>query len=1608
MEAARSAVNIIKTCVRAAARRWPDAPISSWLRVADHLETTLRDAAVSDDTVGVRLSKDPSDDCILLRAILKWEPPLTHSGVEFDLTALLGRAMVIRAEQDTALHVDLINGSHTLRRASQSKGKRSRDWEMLLAIDLCSTEELNKLLQSLGPNSPCLALVVQLTEITNTSCNGPLPTQAIEPESIAFPGRHASIGSIHRQPENPPENPGADGEPGHLSAPQTLRTDDTEGQSCVPDIKRRIASADYSSFAEKLGLFHRDQLLPEDLRLVTRRLVSLLDGPDRVRSGQALLALISLITGCTDVVALNLHFAPQNTIWLDLDRQAWAWNFDAYRGHDETKLEAIYCPLPAPVAQKLSALMALATNPPMTLGELITASQHAANFDIEGFRSFLRACGDTAHPAHQGRFARSLTTVVLERTGSDMTAALVTSRFHATAPAALYYYGPTTTLVEERMSSVYQWLGLGGAARSSCGSVRQGCTKVLDDHECTVGWNSLVAAIDQARIAALSAPTHAIWSRVNQWLSLLAFGFVVQTAHRGVRLDRLTFGALYTSPVMGVIHDKDDALGERAQPRLIPWTKSVQGLLSSALECHGLASERGGESAVDADDPVFVQWTAPNEKPTALRTSHLAPIAAKYFGSEVNFGRSQWVTSLDRDDVDRWLIRALTGHARDLSRTSGAYFDVPPVVAADRLREAMEHTGHQVFGPRTVFATQTTWTRVGLTPEKMEVLPAQPGAKVPDPRTLLPPITTRTLMGWSMANRIRVSLIQGRIGASAQVLALLHLLFIDLVTDPNCALDAVLSSDSSRHFQRFGRRHGLLWERPHWVEAVWLPIQHSTWHLLQKVQPGSITRGNLIRGVCSAAEEALSCANWPNSDIDRWASLTACAQNFGRLALPPSLVAVSAIEMPAPSLSMCSLARLGGQSQDRQPTSARMNGNSHQRLSARDESLEALSKVLNKYSNQTQRLGERRKRAIECRQAIAGAHVRWTLFARFLRDWLMDELTRTRDNSPGCYQLSSLGTYLSTLTLARGKVSVLGDPDEWTQSEWNAFLDWTNQLSGSPASGETSGLCERVRHAVMALVRNLGRRNVFVPRSVFECLREQVPPIPGSSSSAVLVTHHDIKKAMQVAQAWLSESPVDALLIQIRATISHEFPSRSGDLSSLGWDCLTESDGLVIQREGYNTHKTENAIRIHRLSPTCAAAVRAVREELSHHTTARDLLLRLDGSHAAGLRDAQLAELWSSALKEATGDHKARPHSVRAAALQEIAWPDWQDRAAAWMSTAAGPQDVVEWIDQLQTDWTRTAQAAVAAGHGDLRSALGNYLAAWSLIYSMTVEALLQPLHLAPGFMRQLDVDPAALRKARSRHRKGKITQAKKDFDEWSWLNGCLIRTAARTELYSKNEINTPSPALARHQSSQAPSHARGESLVDSVLYLIVRTLGLSHLAAIEETRLPRKMAVKLEPLVPDDDTATALTRRARGSAHARGINANIKMALSTAGSQIIQWLVGLDQADLTFLRICVLRVDAPDAAFAKYQHWSHVVAALPSGLSISVRRGSAYISQDEVQFCRGLQGKLTLVIDPKIGCKPVASLCLAARDNRVMSARLTAVLKAGLFAIHQLHQKNQ
>lgn len=1540
-----------------------------------------------------------------------------------DLTSLLGRAVVIHAEWQTVLPQDLVTGVLTLRRAFQAKGRRARDWEQLLQIDLTSVRELSEFRQGLGPRSVCVAMVTQAIEVLTASSNGPLLTGTVFNDGPAVGLLEADTWARPAQPisdlPNEADNDG-DLETIDRGGPAT---ENDAGNALIPNIQSRIAAADYSTFGEKLGLSHRDQLLPDDLRLVTRRIVQLLDDSNPTHSAYSLLALVSLVTGCPDEVALTLCFYPHQSIWIDVERQAWCWSFDAYRGHDDAPgqpRDTIYCPLPLVVARKLQSWRLQSECEQATLRDVILAGQKTGNFNIGEFRAWLRTCGDSAHPAYRGRFARSLTGVVLQITGSDMSAAMLTGRFQAAAPASLYYFGPSTELMWSRINATYEWLGLGEASPSAAPYQRLACTKVLQDTLCTAGWNEFVKGMDMARTATRSTPPESRRLHANSWMRLIALAFVIQTAHRGTRLDRLTFGALYADHDMGVIHDKDDAHGERAQPRLIPWTSTVRRLLCAALECHQLLSATNDQllasTAVDAS--VFVQWTDQSGEIEPIRTGDLAPVATEFFGSEVNFGRAQWVTGLDRDGVDRWLIRSLTGHTRDVTRTSGAYFDVPPSVACVRLRAAMERTGETMFGQAKPVAATVTWAPADLQPQLTDTAPAQPGAKVPDPRTILPPITARTLIGWKIASRLRTALTRGSVVAPIPALAALHLLFIDLVPEAELALEAILHSPRRSH--SVGQRQGLLWHRPHQLNATWLPVQASTWQLLTMAQKtGQLVRADLLRDVCASALAEVSDVRWPeNDDVERWNWLAACAANFRRLSLPPSLTAVSATQVAAPALSRHSLYRLAGQMPEPQLATPRLPRLLDNPLSTKDEGLEALSRTLHKYANSEQRLGERRKRAVNCRREIVEAAVRWTPFARFLRDWIAEELTRTRDGFPGSYQLSSLSTYLATTLLAKTRVQTLDDPDEWSADDWTQYIDWTDKLCRGSASGDGGVPTERARHALLALIRSLRRRQIDVPRAALERLHEAPEnTTAGDSSSAVLIMPRDIRRAAELARHWLADSPVDALMVEIRATISLEFPARSADLSSLGWDCLTQSDGLVIHRQGYNHHKTKNAIRIHKLSQACAKSIRELRMDLSRYTPARDLLLRLDGTDAAGRRDAQNAELWSTALKAATNDRRARPHSTRAAALQEIAWPCWQDQAATWLTTPIGPHQTGIWIDTLQSEWNRVAKATVAAGHGDLRSALGNYLAAWPLVHAMSIEALLRPLHIEPGLLRQLNVDPASLRKARSRRAARGTPQSSGLFDCWAWLQKNLINSAASGIAPSPRTDTTPQvDAVARRVAgkalldteTQAPPRLDDVTFMASIRYIAVRILGQSPQAGIESTRVSLSLARTLEPLLPDGDAASELTRRARTSAQERAQKANLRMALSDIGEQIFRWLAGLDESAFEFLRHCALRLDAPDVIFSKYVHWEPVTVTLPTGLALGVRRGAAHVSTDESQFCAVLRERLRLTIDPRMGCRPVVHLRPANEGNRVLTARLTSVLKAGVFAIHQLRQEGR
>src|SRR5207247_6081632 len=133
---------------------------------------------------------------------------------------------------------------------------------------------------------------------------------------------------------------------------------------------------------------------------------------------------------------------------------------------------------------------------------------------------------------------------------------------------------------------------------------------------------------------------------------------------------------------------------------------AVKKILLGAVECHKmmhtLACSDSADSLFswDITTEVFVKWQTRDEVTTTevLSTSAVTSITAEFFQSAANFGRSQWVTHLDENDCDRWLIRSLTGDTRDVTRTHGPYLDIPPLVVAGRLCMAMEKTGALIFG----------------------------------------------------------------------------------------------------------------------------------------------------------------------------------------------------------------------------------------------------------------------------------------------------------------------------------------------------------------------------------------------------------------------------------------------------------------------------------------------------------------------------------------------------------------------------------------------------------------------------------------------------------------------------------------------------------------------------------------------------------------------------------------------------------------------------------------------------------------------------------------------------------------------------------------------
>lgn len=1598
-----AAVRILSSCLTAAAELWPTKALIQWALVPAEMQAAMKSPP---HDLSVKHLYDPAaDPSPLFESFLGWRIQVARKGIAFEAHALLGRAIVHRASMHGMLPVEMLSGLLTFLRVQESRGRPSPDWQPLIGAYLSDTTALNNLQQRLRPSNRPWKFLECAIEV--------LDGIVLPPDTVAQ-GK-SELGD--QEPTGAP-NESSLSLLAHPPSTDSLLSTGASTDS-KPHISGRLAAADYSGFPEKLGLYHRDQLLVEDLAITTAHLARLLQTGTPVERGFALLAIMSLVTGCSDEVALLLKFQPSDSIWIDLLRGAWAWDFSVYRQSKsepaDTSIDPVYCPWPAILDPVLHAANGRCPGA-LILEDLILEVQQAKEFDLKGFRQFLRNCGHPSHPPYRARFAQSMSAVYLQTSGSDMTTALMTGFFASTAPAALFYYGPTYDLLAQRVSAVYERLSLGLPSQLFLESGRAGCNNVLEFNGLRKGWARQVEAINACRIAASSTrPADEILDICNRWLSLLCAALVTQTGHRGTRLECLTVGALFGHPSVMSVQDKDE--GGRAQPRLIPKTIVVREILDAISDCHRAARQIAHHDATHprswtAVDPVFVRWQWASDvlSTAVLSTSAIAAVTSEFFDAKPNVGRCLWVTHLDESGCDRWLTRSLTGHTRDVTRVHGPYFDISPLVAAARLGAEMDKTGSLMFGNPAIQASRCLPLPLISSLIKPRAMDKVVNGPVPDPRTILEPLSSDALMELEVANRLRRDLIEGSLDAPLPALAALHLALIDLIPDSDLCLDAVV--DRQTNVKIIANCTGLQWVRNHFVHPTWMPIQPVTARLLNGLGDSVIAREALVVQICQAIREK-PYAQWPTSNARCWEAIHTAASSFRRLTFPPSLSAVSHLSVGAPCLSELSLNRLGGVSMGQ---SSGFSGKKPPRAKASGKSDDAgfLIKTLGKFASNLERHGEKRMRAIKCLDELDAETIVWTPFILWIKQWCVDELRRSRDRLEGCYQISSLQTYSTTLLVDHSGIDLATDPADWEDAEWAAWITQINTLGSAEAVLEASpnseqALTDRTKNAVGALVRSLIRRREYVPLEV----RLQVGltsqlVTPRGSASACLITPADQAQALAISYAWNIDVPSDYALIDLRKTIGEMVPVRSGDVSSLVCDCLTPAGGLVIKRAGYDVHKNQNAVRVIPLSPGEAHIVRTKIKTLSSHFGDRTLLLRGHGSVAEGLRDHRLATEWGVALKLAVGDASARPHSIRATTLQEMAWPGWIELSSRILNRTDSPIQCQQWVEQQ--DWCDLAQAVAKAGQGDLRSALGNYLAGWPMVFAIHARASVSTMVPGAGLLRQLVLSPANLRQAKSRsHKKPspeRIDRADA-FDGWGW-----IASQTTKKLVERNVRQVFAQAPAAIDGTAATKDGNGthsSTEQEKLLYLVLRSLGLTSSVAVEKSKIKFRVAVQLDPFVPVEKTVATAVSRGRQGPETRGAQADIKTALSSHGLLLLDWLRSFDAAFLPLMSQALFRSDPHQLIPTdKVTFWRKVAESLPAALSVRARIGAKHLTSAEKSALGTLSPMVLISPDLQLGERPVVSIHLRETENRVLSARLTAVARVCVLAIDSLDQFNQ
>lgn len=963
------------------------------------------------------------------------------------------------------------------------------------------------------------------------------------------------------------------------------------------------------------------------------------------------------------------------------------------------------------------------------------------------------------------------------------------------------------------------------------------------------GWASLQTACSTERFRLESAQTAA--EIADAWTKLSAgrlTSLATTTLHRAQRLNRLTAAALLTLGDHGLFGDKD--VDDYRVWRLFPYTDLARQVLTAVRTDFEVLRRKVSELGLDLRAQIgrpggplphrlclFFGLAAANVgsciqlRRVAFRRRDVQALTKHHFqGNPANIGRHFLASQMAANSTDTWLIAAATGHGHVGAEVFSDSMAVAPAHALSHLKEVLE----SILAPlslATVPGAEASVEAAKLTPCPAPSLLTDKylhPKRGPNGRILPPAADPLTPIALLVVSRVEATLstraLIPELGEGEVPLCLATLDGIH----PADLLEAQAQMPAALETTNKGLT--LVWKRNGCAGEIPQPLCARTVLAVEKAKSReSICSDAQMRAAGAWVRATCPEVMWPADDRDVFLAYCALAQRWHRFHNAPAELAAASRTICAAAANRESVLRLAD---PHRPTRFELlpfvplrTAPSRERVRLRT-ALSELKHAIGTQGNTQARHGEEQARSRALLKAIDPIDTTGDLPALRAKEvfsaeafcWIDDAL---RASGAG-RQYSSLRTYSTEVFTGLELISVSDDMSMWTPPDfvtWHARTRKAICKADSTTDPDMSG----VRRFLLVGRDRLGWD---VPD---ELLRGTSPfSMDGQrkAAAATLVYSFDYANARKIIDCRLAEWPMLLEPARIDLRLREAVPSRSGERATLGSNCLTaESDRVIFRPAGFSDTKSSSGVRLCTTPPDLAESIRH-RTAAAARAKSSFLFLDENGSDWSTVNAIDRVE--NEALTLVTGDPSYRPHSGRAAAGCNIAWPGWEPAASGLFNGRAvsamppAPENL---------DFSRVVRATMECGQGHASTFLTYYASVWPFLRAISANSRLRSYEPDEAFTTEALGNTDAVRAARSR--------ANRQGDSFSAWDVIARIAAQRCELPALKRLQ-PMPVLTPIATS-APTQ-------DAVArYLLARTTGTPRDEAAHLCGIAISLATTLE-----------------------------------------------------------------------------------------------------------------------------------------------------------------